>query len=236
MKFTHYFIACVTSTLLIVPQGAYSTRIPLDYYCYKSKSCERGTTTVLGTWQWDIDANQLATSRTVDMWWNHINHNEREIVPVNGAYIKRIAQGGCYKYGPNEIMEKVNDFTQYVIEENTDTTLRTKITTFNSKPVYELNELINSGFSKDPVKEMKPLSVFKEGTVFAVITNQGRLARLCVLGFHSNYDIKFREAAQLDAGWKKMVRQREENRYYHIRLAWTIFKDFDVMPYMEAPE
>ena len=162
MKHFKFFIVFVTFSLLTVSPDAISTRIPSDYYCYKSKSCERGTTTVLGTWQWDIDTDQLVSSRAADLWWSHTAQNEREIVPVNGAYIKRIAQGGCYKYGPNEIMEKVNNFTPYIVEENTDTTLRRKRTIYNGKPVYELNTLINGGFLKQPVKEMNPLSVFKE--------------------------------------------------------------------------
>lgn len=236
MSYQYFIILATTSFFLLAPGISYSTKIPRDYYCYKSKSCEKGVTTLLGTWQWDVDINQLVSSHAADIWWSHTNRNEREIVPVNGAFIKRIAQGGCYKYGPNEIMEKVNEFTPYDAGENTDTTLRQKRTFFNNKPVYELNELINGGFLKEPVKEMKPLSVFKEGTVFAVITNQGQLVRLCVGGFHSSYDFKFREAAQLDTGWKKMVRRREEKRYYHIRLDWTIFRGFDLMPYMEAPE
>ncbi|RKZ65197.1 MAG: hypothetical protein DRQ44_08405, partial [Gammaproteobacteria bacterium] len=224
MKHFKFFIVFVTFSLLTVSPDAISTRIPSDYYCYKSKSCERGTTTVLGTWQWDIDTDQLVSSRAADLWWSHTAQNEREIVPVNGAYIKRIAQGGCYKYGPNEIMEKVNNFTPYIVEENTDTTLRRKRTIYNGKPVYELNTLINGGFLKQPVKEMNPLSVFKEGTVFAVITNQGKLVRLCVGGFHSSYDFRFREAYLLDPGWKKMVKQREEKRHYHILLDWTVFR------------
>jgi len=235
MKHFSFFIVFVAFSLLIMPPDATSTRIPSDYYCYKSKSCERGTTTVLGTWQWDIDTNQLATSRTADLWWSHTNRNERAVIPVNGAYIKRIAQGGCYKYGPYEIMEKVNSFTPYIIEISSDITLRQDRIIFNDKPVYELNDLINGGFSKEPVNEMKPLSVFKEGAVFAVITNKGQLARLCVQGFYSNQYYNFKEAELLDKP-TQIPGKGSGIHYYHMMLDWTIFRGFDLMPYMEVPE
>lgn len=206
-----YVYIFITVSLLTAPQLGYSKSHALDNdYCFKNKSCARGTTTILGTWQWDIDNNQLKTSNNADLWWQYINNDERELTPVNNARIKFIGYGNreCLGYGPNDIMHANNSN----------------------------NAVVNAGFSENPVKDSPVLSVLTKDAILAVITNQGQLVRLCVRGFRSSHDFYFRESNKLDDDWKKMVKKREENRNYHMEVDWTIFKDFDVMPYMESPK
>ncbi|MHC4242477.1 MAG: GLUG motif-containing protein [Planctomycetota bacterium] len=46
---------------------------------------ETDETTILGTWTWDVEADTLGRSETVDFWWEHVNETERYLVPINGA-------------------------------------------------------------------------------------------------------------------------------------------------------
>lgn len=40
-----------------------------------------------GTWNWDIDSNTDGAKQGADIWWEHVNENERYLVPRNGALL-----------------------------------------------------------------------------------------------------------------------------------------------------
>jgi hypothetical protein len=43
------------------------------------------TTTVLGTWAWNVESDRLCKSEDGDFWWERVDANSGYIVPLNGA-------------------------------------------------------------------------------------------------------------------------------------------------------
>lgn len=202
-----YIVYSIALTLLITLHSTHARSIRNYDYCLNNPSCVQGETTIPGTWMWDIDKNKLGSSDDADLWWSHNSRSSRELVPVNNAFIKHIKYGACHSVGPEKIMRF----------DNLD------------------HVKANAGFTQKPLDELVSRAVIKKGAIFAVITNKHQLARLCIRGFRSNQDYNFKEAELLDKP-TTIPGRGSLHRYYHIILDWTLFKDFDLMPYMENPE
>lgn len=43
------------------------------------------TTTILGTWAWDVESNRMGGRSDADFWWEQVNDADRYLVPLNGA-------------------------------------------------------------------------------------------------------------------------------------------------------
>ena len=43
------------------------------------------TTTILGTFAWDVESNRLGDHSHADFWWDQVTDTERYLVPLNGA-------------------------------------------------------------------------------------------------------------------------------------------------------
>lgn len=43
------------------------------------------TTTILGTWTWDVESNRLGDRSDADFWWEQVTDTDRYLVPLNGA-------------------------------------------------------------------------------------------------------------------------------------------------------
>jgi hypothetical protein len=40
-----------------------------------------------GTWTWDLDSNTDGTPDSADVWWEHVDDQQRYLVPKNGAQL-----------------------------------------------------------------------------------------------------------------------------------------------------
>ena len=55
-----------------------------------------GTTSVPGTWEWDIESDTLGTGTDSDVWWNQLTPSERQLYPQNGAQLVLVT-GASYE-------------------------------------------------------------------------------------------------------------------------------------------
>ena len=55
-----------------------------------------GTTSVPGTWEWDIESDTLGTGTDSDVWWNQLTSSERQLYPQNGAQLVLVT-GASYE-------------------------------------------------------------------------------------------------------------------------------------------
>ncbi len=126
-----------------------------------------GTKLLKGTWAWDIDSNSDGPKISVDIWWEHVNQQERYLVPMNGA----------------------------------------GITVVKDRTFEDLNfsDLIKMDFASRRISASDAKPDIDVGTILAVRTNEGNLAKLEVTGFDP------------------LKSSRHENTKYHMRLRYTFY-------------
>lgn len=64
----------------------------------------------------------------------------------------------------------------------------------------------------------------KPGTIVALRTKGGNLAKLKVVEYHDLHDLSFKEARYLDEGRKAFLKSRPNIKDYHIELRWELFE------------
>ena len=69
-----------------------------------------------------------------------------------------------------------------------------------------------------------PGSSLRPGTVLALRTRDGKLAKLKVVGYRCLHDTSFPEARHLSPGWVRFARGRPNVQEYHLELDWALFK------------
>ena len=80
----------------------------------------------------------------------------------------------------------------------------------------EFNENRVSGSDRNPV--------LLPGTVIALLTAEGNLAKLKIVGFRALHDLSFREAEDLPAECRVLAAKEPNISKYHIEIEWVLFK------------
>jgi hypothetical protein len=73
-------------------------------------------------------------------------------------------------------------------------------------------------------REKLPGSSLRPGTVLALRTGGGKLAKLKVVGYRALHDTSFPEARHLSPAWVRFARGRPDVQEYHLELDWALFK------------
>ena len=64
----------------------------------------------------------------------------------------------------------------------------------------------------------------KVGTVLAVRTANGNYAKLKVVRYYKLHDFSFPGSEVLTGRWKQFVLQKPDRDFYHIEVAWGLFR------------
>ena len=86
-----------------------------------------------------------------------------------------------------------------------------------------LKELQRARYSGERLSGSDSEGVLRPGTVVAMKTAEGNYAKLKVLGYRSNHDVSFKEAAIKGDAWKSRVLSRPERPNYHLEVAWSLY-------------
>ncbi|MCP4258896.1 MAG: hypothetical protein GY774_15545 [Planctomycetes bacterium] len=74
--------------------------------CRKADVSAYSRTVILGTYAWDVEADQQVSSDFVDFWWEQVTDTERYLVPKNGATAKLVPDSDFGKIDPVFIKEQ----------------------------------------------------------------------------------------------------------------------------------
>lgn len=70
-----------------------------------SEAVRTGTTVLLGTYQWDVDSDQLEVTNAADLWLNHIDEDSFQLTPLNGANIALLGRYSCGDITPEQMAQ-----------------------------------------------------------------------------------------------------------------------------------
>jgi hypothetical protein len=69
-----------------------------------------------------------------------------------------------------------------------------------------------------------PGSSLRPGTVVALRTRGGKLARLKVVGYRALHDTSFPEARHLSPAWVRFAQGQPNTQEYHLEVDWVLYK------------
>ena len=67
-------------------------------------------------------------------------------------------------------------------------------------------------------------SVLTPGTIVALRTSEGNVAKLKVLGYRALHDFDFPEASALSQQWRDSVLQQADCSNYHLEVEWVLYR------------
>lgn len=83
-----------------------------------------------------------------------------------------------------------------------------------------LPELVAAKYQQHPITGDK----LRPGTVVALQTREGNLAKLRVLRYRALHDFDFPQAKQLTEEWRDFVRTKPNTKEYHLEVEWVLFE------------
>jgi hypothetical protein len=83
-----------------------------------------------------------------------------------------------------------------------------------------LGELRKATYSSDKLSSAS----LRPGTVLSLRTQDGRFARVKVVGYRRLHDTSFPEATLLGPGWIRFAQARRDVKEYHLEVDWALFK------------
>ena len=100
---------------------------------------------------------------------------------------------------------------------------RIAVVPVNHYETVDVQDLLNFSLSDGKISGLNQNIPLKPGTVLALRTAEGNMAKLKVIQYHKLHDFEFDGSEILTPGWKDSVLTRPNLDNYHIELKWTFY-------------
>ena len=136
---------------------------------------------------------------------------------VLGTWTWKVEEGTLGAKGGDFWWEQVNDRERYLVPRG-----GAGWAVLSAKEFERVtrDDLAKAAYAADRLSG----AVLVPGTVVAVRTADGKLAKLKVVRYRELHDFTFPEASHLSPAWRALVLQKPNTLEYHLEVSWVVYK------------